>query len=444
MKKKLKIILIMAFSVVFCACTRGENKRTAYSNGSGAAVSGTATESAASADPAEEVNQSDDDLDIMVFMAKKNKPMLSKKVDLTQKGIELVCNSEFATGPIKGDDGNCYYYRKERKKRGRITFYRNNAIKVCETVLPEKYEKNYFITAFLKQGERFWVQFVSYESNREYLVPVQIKDGKWGKGIKIEGERVIYYKGCFYTFFRNDGMVDITDQKGNTKSLKYEKDEKWATLQTIIDDKLYYIIDERDSINSTVMRCDMDGSHKEKLFQYNRVSSTSMNNCNLSMEGDFLYLFDPYCDFMLTRIPLYGGEAEKIIATDWYELTEDSIYYLDGAGKISRIDKDLNGRPEFVMQADKDLMGNTFFCTDGYLMVEIYNKEELNKLETIWKAESNEDYYDINMNYSNQYYWVSEKGKVEDTIPGSGFGRKYQDWYELSLEYLDKYGEAEE
>lgn len=389
MKMRRIIFLIMIFSIVICACSKKENERTV----SGPVVSSTATESSVSDDAAGKVSQLEDDPDMTVIMAKNNKPMLSKKVDQTKKGIEIICNTEFATGPIKGDDGNGYYYRRERKKGGRITFYRNNAVRVCETVLPEKYEKKgYYITTFVKQGGRFWIQLTSYESNQEYLVPVQIKDGKWGKGIKIEGERIIYYKGSFYSFYEDEGAIDIIDQSGNKKVLKIEKGEKWATLQTIIDDKLYYIIENSDSDSDySVMRCNMDGSQKEELFRYSGVPSTSMNHCRLSMDGDFLYLFDPYCGFTLTRVPLYGGKVEKIVAADWYELTEDSIYYSEEAGKISRIDKDLKGRPVSIMQADKELVGKTFFCTDEHLLVEVYNEAELDKLETIWKAGSKKD-----------------------------------------------------
>ncbi len=424
------IVLIMIFSIVFCACAKKENKGTVSDRGSGSAVSGAATESSVSGDAAGKVSQLEDP-DMTVIMAKNNRPMLLKKVDQTKKGIEIICNTEFATGPVKGDDGNCYYYRRERKKGGRITFYRNNAVRVCETVLPEKYEKNHYITTFVKQGGRFWIQLASYESNQEYLVPVQIKDGKWGKGIKIEGERIIYYKGSFYSFYKNQGAIDMIDQSGHKKVLKIEKDEKRATLQTIIDDKLYYIIENSDSDRYyTVKRCNMDGSHKEELFRYSGVPSTSMNHCRLSMDGDFLYLFDPYCGFTLTRIPLYGGKIEKIVAADWYELTEDSIYYSDEAGKISRIDKDLKGGPESIIRDDKERMGKTFFCISGHLLLEVYNEAELDKLETIWKAGSQKYSYDINMNYSNEYHWIKENGKIEDIIPGSGFDREYQTWYE--------------
>ena len=270
---------------------------------------------------------------------------------------------------------------------------------------------------------------------------MKIKDGKWGKAIKIEGMRTIYYKDRFYSFDEDNGTVDITDQDGNTKKVEFEEEERWATLQVIVDDKFYYTIDEKDSDNHTVMRCDMDGSHKEKLCQYNGVYGTH----KISLDGDFLYVFDPPCDSTLTRIPLYGGKVEEIAAADWYELTEDSIFYLK-EGKISRINKDLKGKPETVLQTEKDLMEERFHCTDdGHLMVGIYKREERDKLEILWDEIGEEIdgwlAYDLAMHFSNMYYWVSEDGKVEDIIQGSGFDSNYQRLYETFREW--GYGENE-
>ena len=436
------VFLIVIFSLVFCACTQKENKGTASDRGSGPAVSGTATESSVSGDAAGKEGEAEDAPYMTVTMPKNRKTLLSKKIDQTKKGIEIVIWNEVATGPAKGDDGNCYYYRKERKKGGAITFYRNNGVRVCETVLPEKYEKkDYFIIAFLKQGGRFWIQITSYDSGQDYLVPVKIKDGKWGKAIKIEGMRTIYYKDRFYSFDEDNGTVDITDQDGKTKKVEFAEEERWATLQVIVDDKFYYTIDEKDSDNHTVMRCDMDGSQKKKLCQYNGVYGTH----KISLDGDFLYVFDPPCDSTLTRIPLYGGKVEEIAAADWYELTEDSIFYLK-EGKISRINKDLKGKPETVLQTEKDLMEERFHCTDdGHLMVGIYKREERDKLEILWDEIGEEIdgwlAYDLAMHFSNMYYWVSEDGKVEDIIQGSGFDSNYQRLYETFREW--GYGENE-
>ena len=275
-------------------------------------------------------------------------------------------------------------------------------------------------------------------------MPVGIKDGKWGKSIKADiPHRVIYYKDCIYSSFEHGGKIKITDMKGNTKRIEFEEEEKWATLQTIIDDKLYYIIDERGSDICTVMRCDMDGSNKEELFRYNniriRIRDWGNDYCKLTLDGDFFYLFDPYSGFMLTRIPLYGGEVEEIVETDWYQLTGDSIYYMDETG-ISRVDKDLKGGPESVVGLNRNQTGEIFYCADEHILVEIRDKEEWDKLETLRLVGSDHTYFDIGMNYSSEYYWISEKGKVDNKIPGSGFIKKYQEWYESAVNYLEIYG----
>lgn len=443
------VFLILMFSMVFMACTQDQGKRTVSDGSSGSAVSGAATESTVLADLNREEEEPEDDPDMEIVMSKGNKPMLSEKVNQKKTGLAIdYCNSAFSTRPTKGDDGNCYYYRRERKKRGKITFYKNNAVKVCETVMPKKYEEDYFIRSFLKQGERIWILLADYECYEERLVPVSIKNGKWGKAVKIESQRIIYYEGRFYSFYSytSRGEIDIIDQEGNTKELtllgEKESKGKHAGLEAVIDDKLYYILGDEEKDKSTVMRCDLDGSHKEKLFQYKGTPHRySRHEKRLAIDGDFLYLF---CDDItpLTRIPLYGGEAEEIVSADWYELTGDSIFYLKD-GRISRIDKDLKGTPKTVMTVDEvqlpmvmdDWFEPSFLCADGHLITEVFDPKESYKLTGIWYEAGDEDYRDpildeITMNYSNAYYWMTEDGKIENIIPGSGLDKEYQKYYE--------------
>ena len=168
------VFLIVIFSLVFCACTQKENKGTASDRGSEPAVSGTATESSVSSDAAGKEGEAEDAPYMTVTMPKNRKTLLSKKIDQTKKGIEVVRNSEFATGPVKGDDGNCYYYRKERKKGGAITFYRNNGVRVCETVLPGKYEKKVILL------QRFSNKGSGSGSKLRPTIPGRIIWSRWG------------------------------------------------------------------------------------------------------------------------------------------------------------------------------------------------------------------------------------------------------------------------
>ena len=107
------------------------------------------------------------------------------------------------------------------------------------------------------------------------------------------------------------------------------------------------------------------------------------------------------------------------------------------------MDKDLKGRPKSVVCLNRKRKREKFFCADGHILVEVYDKEEWEKLEAIWWGGTNDRYFDTIMNYSSEYYWISEKGKVEDKIPGSGFFKKYQEWYERAMEYLEEYGSDE-
>jgi len=63
-------------------------------------------------------------------------------------------------------------------------------------------------------------------------------------------------------------------------------------------------------------------------------------------------------------------------------------------------------------------------------MIEGFNREEYDMLREIWESEvSNEIVDDINMNYSNDYYWVTENGKIDAKIKGSGFKNEYYKLY---------------
>lgn len=132
---------------------------------------------------------------------------------------------------------------------------------------------------------------------------------------------------------------------------------------------------------------------------------------------------------MLTRIPLYGGVIEEIIESEWFELSDTSIFYAD-KNCIYRLDKNLKEQPQIVSNVFTPQYEIPFFYADNHLMVCGYNKNEHKMIDTIWESEMlNSTLEDIEMNYFDEYYWMTEDGEVESTIQGSGFRDKWKKLY---------------
>lgn len=449
------ISLILVYTILLCSCGRRGQGISVLDAGSGGAAGGAATGSVSSdsavtgsavsggAVGEETEEEEGKKSELLITMAKKNKPMLSKKVDLTKKSIE-VFTPLFATGMTKGDDGNIYYFRyREEGKNKKLIFYMNDGIKVCEAVIPKKYAKK-ALYSFVEYDGTFWVKFSGDET---YFLPLQIKDGRWGKEVAVGDRHVRFflYEDSFYCIdlFEEEGKIDVIDGNRNRRSFTLAKEGVPAVPQVIVDDKLYYIEGKK---RERVMRCNLDGSGKEELFRYSGRDYADEHYCSLTLDGDYLYLHRPYWDDVLTRIPLYGGASRDIVPTAWYDLSGDSIFYVDRTGKICRIRKDLSGEPEVVAEIPVRPYGEIpFLYADGHLLVEGYNARERKMIDIIfaWMIDMVEPFEEIGKKYANERNWVTEDGKKEKTIPGSGLEEKFIDIYENALEQLEE-GEYEE
>lgn len=364
---------------------------------------------------------------------KENKiePLFREKIDASRQGVEMP-HMRFASEMTKGDDGYCYYFRQKGEgKNKKIVFYKNNGIKICETKMPEKYQKKgYVISSFVKYGGRFFIEMMQYEDIEGILTSVRIRDGKW------EGEiedtfynRIIIYDNCFYCCFGQD--LTIIDLQGRETEISLEK-EKEKSVQSIVDDKIYYCTYEHGG-TTTAIRCNLDGSGKEKLFQYRWIHwrGGESSTASLRIDGEYFYLLEPYGGFTLTRIPMYGGKIKKIAVTSWFDLSKDSIFYVNDEDYICKVDKELKNSPEKVTKSCIWYENMPFFCSDGHLMVKKIDEEELEMIDAIWEAETDSDEEnDILMNYSSDYYWVTENGKIKSIIKGGEFKKEYYELYE--------------
>ena len=68
------------------------------------------------------------------------------------------------------------------------------------------------------------------------------------------------------------------------------------------------------------------------------------------------------------------------------------------------------------------------YYADGHLMMQGYNKKEHKIVNNLLHDEAVDwgTYRDARENYADDYYWVSEDGKVEDVIKGSGLKKEWK------------------
>lgn len=358
----------------------------------------------------------------------KMNPLFSEEIDVSIKGVEMPIYQQVSSQMIKGDDGQCYYFRKKNEK---LIFYKNNGIKICETVFPDSnLEEKYIIDSFVKYNDKFFVHLFSYEESKTFLTAIQIATGEWCATIQYDYfDKIIIYENCFYCSIY--GELTIIDLQGKKSKINIENEDSDVVIQMILGNKIFYTVFNLDGETAEVMCCDLDGENKRKLFQYRTIKGYSgySDPGSLRVDEEYLYLLETDCEFVLTRIPLYGGIIEEIVETEWFELSNTHIFYAD-KNSIYRIDKKLKEAPQIVSKVYTPQYDIPFLYADNHLMIHGYNKTEHNMIDTIWESEIiNSTLNDIAMNYSDEYYWMTEDGDIENTIQGSGFRDKWKELY---------------
>lgn len=434
------VYLILGISIVFCSCVGNDMGNSVSGVVSGSAVNNIATGSIVSGGIIDEKNVKEKKSPtVQITLETKNKPIISSKMDLTKKGVELFISTTFATGMRKGDDGNIYYFRYQKKgKDKKIIIYRNNGVKVCETKIPEKYRKDCGICSFAKYGDTFWFEFDS-DGGRD-LVPLLIKDGRWGKEVTVELSlgRIIIYEGSFYKFDIEQGMVHVINRKGKNRSFALAEEGVMAVGQMIIDDKLYYIT--RGTACEKIMRCNLDGSRKEELFRYSGKHYINEEFCTMDIDRNYIYLHMPYCNDALLQISQNEGNVKVITeATDWYDMSEDSIYYVNELGAVCRVDKELNVPADTLTNISVRPGGDIpFLYADRHLLVEGYNKDERKMINVLWATEIIEVLQELSVEYANECYWINGDGRIEYTIQGTGLDKGWHEIYQETLNDLEE------
>lgn len=333
-------------------------------------------------------------------------------------GVEMVDNY-FSNAMIKGEDGCCYYFRKENKagEGEKIAFYRNNNQKVCETEMPPKI-RGYKINRFVQYQDYF---FVELYGDKQYLSAIHIKDGTWEE--MIEGPGAIYkifiYDNKFICAY--DEKVIVYSLTGDKKKYYLEKDLENAevSIQCIVDEKIYYFYglegENNDESKRKVKCCDLNGENNKIIFQYHQSSDSDIGYDNLRFEDQYIYLL---ADHTLFRIPLYGGKIEKVSDRNiyFYDVSDTYIFFLDDSdGKLYKIKKDLSGEIILVKEPGPCNLDIPFICVGNHIMLKECDDDQEELITDIAENELP----GINIEYVNDYNWITEEGTIEGTIKGT-------------------------
>ncbi len=365
------------------------------------------------------------------MIGQKIEKLVSDKIDVTKRGA-VFPEFEFSSEISVGADGDCYYFRK---RGGNIIFYKNNEEKVCEIAgeLPGN-----DIESFVQYKEYIYVlgEDSKYDTS---LFSVNINTSKWKKimDIGMEEQVIIYQDGIY---IREDmksnmerynmrgkkiGVVDfgeIIEQIGEGKPAD-------IVVSNIIDDKIYYVINEgMGQDNTTIMRCDLDGKKKEEIFTYTR-KHTHYAGSRIVFDDENVYIKDVEEDFWtadtcICRVPLYGGEIKKVIEDKVldFAIDKNEIYYIDSENKGIYCGKlDTEVKPKKI----SDVTAQRIYVIKDYLMVEGYNAKERKAIEEIEENDTR-----LNTEYIADYYWMTNKGKTINVLKGSGLSKEDYNLFE--------------
>lgn len=193
------------------------------------------------------------------------------------------------------------------------------------------------------------------------------------------------------------------------------------------------VADEKnDESKRKVKCCDLNGENNKIIFQYHQENDSDSGYDNLRLEDQYIYLL---VDYTLFRIPLYGGKIEKVSNRNiyFYDISDIYIFFLDESdGKLYKIRKDLSGEIILVKEPRPCDMDTPFICVSNHIMLKECNE---NQEELITDIAENE-LSDINIEYVNDYSWITEEGTIECIIKGTHLSDKQYKKYKREIDKL--------
>lgn len=369
------------------------------------------------------------------FIVKENEKIkqIFEEGKIKKYGVEMVDNY-FSKAMTKGEDGSCYYFRTEKKAGGKetLTFYRNDNQKVCVTEMPPKDCK---IKRFVQYQDLF---FVELYGDKQYLSAVHIKDGTWEKIMEGPGAlyKIFVYDNKFICGYGDE--IIVYSLTGDKKKYDLEKDAENAevSMQCIADEKIYYLYwtenEEKDESKGNVKCCYLNGEKTKSIFQYYQSNDSDVGYNTLRLEDQYIYLL---ADYTLFRIPLYGGKIERITDRNiyYYDISDTYIFFMDDSnGNLYKIRKDLSGEIKLVKEPGPCNMDTPFICVDNHIMLKECNKSQEELIGDIAENELP----NINIEYVNDYSWLTEEGVIECTIKGIHLSDEQYKKYKKEIDKL--------
>ena len=280
--------------------------------------------------------------------------------------------------------------------------------------------------------------FVSIDGDRLYLSAINIKDGTWEKIIEGPETMALFYRIFIYDnkfICEYDGKVIIYGLTGEKEEYFLENNTENAevSIQCIVDEKIYYFYrtenEKKDASERKVKCCDLNGENKRVFFQYN---SPDAEYDNLRFEDQCIYLL---ADYTLFRIPLYGGKIEKAFnrETYFYDISDMYIFFLDESnGNVYKTKTDLSSEIILVKEPGPCNMDIPFICVGSHIMLKECDENQEDLISDIAENELP----GIDIEYVNDYRWITEEGTIEETVEGTHLSAKQYKEYKREIDKL--------
>lgn len=389
---------------------------------------------------------------------KESVPYLVEKVKTVSVGVDLQGSLEYSSEMVQGDDSSYYYFREKKKK---LVFYRDHKIKVCEMEKPKGE-----IWGFVKYKNCIWLRME--KGSDDWIAALHIDTGRLQFVKEIASpdiERVVFYRNCFYYITDENHITryNLQGKKLNAFSIgKGEGDfpdtaetlsKEQVEFQKIIDEKIYYTVCMPEAGGTTkIMRCDLDGSKQEILYQYTRGEEEKewcrrLSSTQMTIYHDHIYMLDVYGTYSsFYRIPLHGGNIEKITgrSVEKFSLSDNEIFCLEngqaeglymvsedltaekklsgehqvkcfvvGDDNVYFVDKDAQGIYKVSVKEDAapqkltDISASELYYSEGCLAAKRRMEKDERKIEEL--AEND---IEPNRDYAPEYCWLNSNGDI--------------------------------
>ncbi len=406
-------LLVCVCSIIFCACSMGNNMREQLSDNSNGST-GAAMSVSGSAVQKKETEPAK----IVIDETGKQQELKLGNINTANRATPFYYIGTLATDYAQVADGHYYFLRSDGN--GNYTIYQDKGEIVGEFSVESgyvshftRYENRFYV--LMAEEEEPWVYkfgYIDMESNKA-VVLYDLTD-KYPTMFYFFNQ-YLYFDDCSKLSILDRFSVDENNKNGQLMKISLKDNKKGLSAIPIkskieqkkiqnsfyLDSKFYYTKHEDNKV--CVYSIDAHNYDEEKVFEYQYKESS--DNIRFDITDDIIY-----CDDFV--IPRNGGKMIRALkkagtlkfTTDLVSCSYNSryIYYIDKKYHLRRIDKK-------TMEDIKisNIKSMEVSCTEDSVYVKGYVKEIL--LEYLDETEGCAKYYENPI--SNDLYCMDLDGK---------------------------------